>query len=263
MTPKRLLSALAIFILTALPVFAETAAEKGLRIATEASERTRGYGDLSVSGEMVLVSKGGAESLRRFDAQWVENPRSDGSRALLIFRHPGDIRNTAWLTHAFASKRDDQWLYLPSIAKVRRISSSGRSGSFVGSEFAYEDMVDQEIEKFDHSWVRDEACPAGGSCHVVDRVPRGKSGYSRQRVWFDTENLRIQQVMYFDRRGAHLKTLTISGYQLYEGRFWRASRMLMQNHLTGKSTKINWEGYRFDVGVNPNRLTPNALKRIR
>ena len=247
---------------TAAPAPAETAAEKGLRIAREASERGSGWGDLSVAGEMTLISKGGQTSTRRFDAQWVENT-GGGSRSLLIFRWPGDIRNTALLTHTYDNKRDDQWLYLPSLSKVRRITSSGRSGSFVGSEFAFEDMVDQDIDRFGHVWVRDEPCPTSGTCYVIDRTPRDKSGYSVQRVWFDVKNLRIQQVKYFDRRGANVKTLLVTGYKLYAGRYWRAGKMTMRNHLTGKATVLSWRDYRFNVGVNPNTLTPNALKRIR
>jgi outer membrane lipoprotein-sorting protein len=210
---------------------------------------------------MVLIAKGGLTSTRKFDAQWVEV--SGGARSLLVFRWPGDIRNTALLTHSFDGKRDDQWLYLPALSKVRRISSSGRSGSFVGSEFAFEDMVDQETATFDHTWVRDERCPTSGTCHVIDRRPRTKSGYSLQRVWFDTGHLRIQQVAYFNRSGAQVKTLIISGYKLYQGRFWRAAKMEMRNHQTGKATVLTWSGFKFNSGVNPNALTPNALKRIR
>ncbi|MCP3972398.1 MAG: outer membrane lipoprotein-sorting protein [Rhodobacteraceae bacterium] len=242
---------------------AETAEAKGLRIAKAASNRLGGYGDLSVSGEMILYSKGGATSERRFDAQWVESSGGGGSRSLLVFRWPGDIRNTALLTHTNAGSSDDQWLWLPSLARVRRISSSGRSGAFVGSEFAFEDMVDQEVDKFHHTWLRDAPCPASGTCHVIDRRPRSKSGYSLQRIWVDTGHLRLQQVAYFDRRGAHLKTLTVSGYRLYQNRFWRASRMNMQNHLTGKRTVLKWRDYRFGNGLNRNQFMPNALKRIR
>jgi hypothetical protein len=60
-----------------------------------------------------------------------------------------------------------------------------------------------------------------------------------------------------------VKTLTTGGWQRHNGRFWRAGRMQMVNHLTGKSTILTWSGHRFDTGVNPNAMTPNALKRIR
>lgn len=241
---------------------AETAAERGLRIATEASDRSGGYDDITSSGEMILRTSSGQTATRRFDSSWIAT-QPGASRSLLVFKWPGDIRNTALLTHVYTGKNDDQWLFLPAMERVRRISGSGRSGSFVGSEFAYEDMADQEVDKFRHTWIADQPCPGGGTCHVIDRVPTGRSGYSRQRVWLDTAELRLQQVQYFDRRGAHLKTLAIGGYRLYAGRFWRASRMDMVNHLTGASTRLNWNGYTFNQGLNENAFTVNALRRIR
>lgn len=241
---------------------AETAEERGLRIATEASDRRSGYADTTATGEMILRNPGGQEATRQFDSSWISINDSE-TRTLLVFRWPGDIRNTALLTHTFTGQSDDQWLFLPAMERVRRISGSGRSGSFVGSEFAFEDMVDQEVDKFDHTWITDGPCPTGGNCHVIDRFPRTRSGYSRQRIWLDTSELRLMQVHYFDRRGAHLKTLQATGYQLYNGRFWRASRMDMVNHLTGASTRLNWSDYRFDQGLSAASFTVNALRRIR
>ncbi|MEP5731694.1 MAG: outer membrane lipoprotein-sorting protein [Sulfitobacter sp.] len=241
---------------------AETAQERGLRIATAASDRSGDYQDITVAGEMILKTASGQKAERRFDASWI-NTGTGSSRSLLIFRWPGDIRNTALLTHVFTGKKDDQWLFLPALERVRRISGSGRSGSFVGSEFAFEDMADQEVDKFKHTWVADQRCPSNGNCHVIDRVPTTKSGYSRQRIWIDTAELRLQQVQYFDRRGAHLKTLVISGYRKYDGQFWRAARMDMVNHLTGASTRLNWDGYAFNKGLQRNSFTVNALRRIR
>lgn len=241
---------------------AETAQQKGLRIATAASDRNDGYRDITSTGEMILRTASGQSAKRAFDSSWITISGAE-TRSLLVFRWPGDIRNTSLLTHTFKGRRDDQWLFLPAMERVRRISGSGRSGSFVGSEFAFEDMVDQEVDKFKHTWIADERCPGSGQCHVIDRVPTTSSGYSRQRIWLDTAELRLQRVMYFDRRGAHLKTLTISGYRKYKGRFWRASRMDMINHLTGATTRLTWNGYKFDQGLSPNTFTVNALRRIK
>lgn len=240
----------------------ETAEQRGLRIATEASNRRSGYQDISVTGEMILRTASGQNATRRFNASWIATGQGQ-NRSLLVFDWPGDIRNTALLTHTYSGRNDDQWLFLPAMDRVRRISGAGRSGSFVGSEFAFEDMVDQEVDKFNHTWVSDGSCPAGRSCHIIDRVPLTRSGYSRQRIWLDQSELRLQQVQYFDRRGAHLKTMSISGYRQYQGRFWRAGRMDMANHLTGANTRLNWDNYTFDTGLSASGYTVNALRRIR
>lgn len=241
---------------------ADTPEERGLRLATDASNRRGGYNDISVSGDMILRTASGQNASRRFDASWITTAPGT-TRSLLIFRWPGDIRNTALLTHTYTGRTDDQWLFLPAMERVRRISGSGRSGSFVGSEFAFEDMVDQEVDKFDHLWIADETLAGSGMCHVIDRFPTTNSGYSRQRIWLDRSELRLKQVHYFDRRGAHLKTLEISGYQRYQGQYWRAGRMDMENHLTGASTRLDWADYLFDQGLRQSAYTVNALRRIR
>lgn len=263
MTKIRLLITFLAVTMLSLPSYAETAAEKGRRIAQAVSDGERGFSDHSVSGQMILKSKNGRSSTRDFRSRTVDMGTKKGTRTLLVFDSPGDIRNTALLTHTHDSKRDDQWLYLPAVSKTRRISSSGRSGSFVGSEFAYEDMADFEVNKYTYEWIKDAACPTSGTCHVVDRFPKQSSGYSSQRIWVSTKDNRIQAVQYFDRRKAHLKTLTITGYKKYNGKYWRASKMTMVNHLTGKSTTLTWKNHKFNVGANPNEFTVNALKRLK
>lgn len=263
MKPTICLSLLALVMSPANSALAETSQQKGLRIAQAVSDGEKGFKDHQANGKMILRTGGGRESIRRFDYRSIGNRGNAGSRSLFIFKSPGDIRNTTLLTHTHKTKKDDQWLYLPALSKVRRISSSGRSGSFVGSEFSYEDMADLEVEKYSYNWIKDEACPTKGDCHVVDRFPKQKSGYSYQRIWVDKKNKRIQSAKFFDRRKAHLKTLYISEYKKYSGRYWRATSYEMQNHLTGKSTVLTWTSHKFDSGISRNGFNVNALRRIR
>ena len=94
---------------------------------------------------------------------------------------------------------------MPALKRVKRISASNRSGSFMGSEFSYEDMGVPEVEKFKHKFLRDEPC-GELMCTVSERIPLDKkSGYSRQIVWRDKGELRDQKIEYYDRKGAHLK----------------------------------------------------------
>ena len=243
---------------------AQSAANKGEDIARRADAAGSGYGDFTVAGEMTLRTANGATSSRKFETSTVELEGGRASRSLLVFDWPGDIRGTALLTHGYKSKQDSQWLYLPSVGRVKKIAGSGRSGSFVGSEFAYEDMVEQDVSNYKHVWLRDEACPNGaGQCHLLQRVPRHSSGYSQQAVWLDKAALRYQVIQYYDRRGQLSKTLSMRNYKKYKGKFWRPSQMTMVNHQTGKSTILDWSGYRFNVGLNPNAFTREAMTRLR
>ena len=240
----------------------ETPEQKGLRIAREASARDDGFGDFTAGMTMVLRDRHGRESVRRMRFKVLEVP-GDGDKSLFVFDQPRDVRGTALLTHAHTNAQDDQWLYLPALKRVKRINAARRSGSFMGSEFSYEDMSSQDVDEYTYRYLRDEPC-GGLTCTVTEQVPLDKkSGYSRKVVWQDTGELRIWKMELYDRRGSHLKTLTLANYQQYLDRYWRAGEQTMVNHLTGASTVLEWTDFRFRTNLEDSEFTHLSLRRVR
>ena len=242
---------------------AQTPEEKGLAIAVEADRRDTGYGDSTAEMVMILRNRHGEESMRRIRFRTLE-VENDGDKSLTIFDSPKDIAGTAFLNFTHKVGDDDQWLYLPALKRVKRISSSNKSGSFMGSEFAYEDIASQEIEKYTYRWLRDEPC-GDMECFIVEHYPvdRKNSGYSRLIVWLDKDEYRTLKVEYYDRKDAHLKTLIISGHRQYMGKYWRPAKMHMTNHQTGKSTELQYANYQFNVGLSDDDFNRNSLQRAR
>ncbi len=237
--------------------------EKGLAIVREADRRGSGYNDFTADMLMVLRNKHNRESVRRLRIKALE-VEGDGDKSLTIFDNPKDVKGTAFLNFTHKVGDDDQWLYLPALKRVKRISSRNKSGSFMGSEFSYEDIASQEVEKYTYKWIRDKKYD-GQKCFVVEFYPVDKkdSGYTRQVSWIDRKHYRTLKVEYFDRKDSHLKTLTFTGYQKYLEKYWRADEMNMVNHQNGKSTRLIWENYKFRTGLKDNDFSKNSLKRVR
>ena len=235
----------------------------GLAIFEEADRRASGYGDLTVDLEMLLKTASGKASSRGLSIRQLEMP-DDGDRLLVVFDSPKSYRGAALLSYAHKTEPDDQWIYLPAVKRVKRIASQNKSGPFLSSEFAYEDMALQEVEKYSYRLLETRMEDVG-LVYVVERVPADKhSGYARQVVTLDAAELRIQNIDYYDRQNRPLKTLVVSGYELYEGRFWKASDMLMTNLQTGKSTELIWRNYQFGTGLDADRhFSTNSLLRAR
>ena len=250
---------IACFSLTAV---AETAEEKGLRIAIEADEYDSGFNDFTADMLMILKNKKGQQSIRKIKSKTLE-VGDDGDKSLSLFLEPADVKGTASLTYSHGLKPDDQWLYLPALKRVKRISSKNKSGPFMGSEFAFEDLGSQEVEKYSYKYLRDEAC-GEFECYVIERIPAYEySGYTRQIGWIDKQAYRAIKIEFYDRKNSLLKTLTSSGYQQYSSKYWRADRMEMINHQTGKSTTLDWTNYAFKTGLTENDFDKNSLKRLR
>ena len=251
-----------LFMAISAGVQAMSAEEKGLAIAVEMDQRDTGFHDMTADMVMTLRNRKGDESVRYIRIRTLE-VEGDGDKSISIFDRPRDIKGTAMLTFSHGLKADDQWLYLPGLKRVKRISSKNKSGSFMGSEFAYEDLSSQEIEKYTYKWLRDEPC-GELQCYVIERVPAYKySGYTRMVSWIDQTEYRAIKVEYFDRKNSKLKTLKLGGYNQYLDKYWRPDEMYMENHQTGKSTRLEWKNYRFKTGLTDKDFNKNALKRIR
>ena len=255
---------LLVTILWPLVAWAETPEEKGLAIAREADKRDLGFGDSVAKLQMILKNANGETSTRILDIRTLEVPdENEGDKTLIVFDRPPDIDGTALLTYTHITQPDDQWLYLPALKRVKRISSANKSGPFVGSEFAYEDLVSAEVAKYTYRYLRDEPC-GNLTCFVVERFPVDEnSGYSRQISWVDTDEYRLQKIEFYDRKNALLKTLTLSDYRQYLDKYWRSMTLNMENHQTGKSTQLAYSDYQFRTGLSDRDFTKGVLKRIR
>ncbi|MBX2879681.1 MAG: outer membrane lipoprotein-sorting protein [Granulosicoccus sp.] len=241
---------------------AQSDEEKGLQIAIEADSRNNGFGDTEATMKMVLRNKQGKESIRHIRSKTLE-VEGDGDKSMTIFDEPRDVKGTASLTYSHATKPDEQWLYLPALKRVKRISSKNKSGPFMGSEFAFEDISSQEVDKYKYKYLRDDELD-GRPVFVVETYPQYKnSGYKRLITYVDQSEYYTLKTEFYDRKDSLLKTLVFSDYQQYLDKFWRAHTMHMENHQSGKSTTLTWDDYKFQTGLKPSDFNSKALQRLR
>ncbi|NOQ13730.1 MAG: outer membrane lipoprotein-sorting protein [Methyloprofundus sp.] len=242
--------------------YAQTPEQKGLEIAQQVERRDSGWQDATVTIKMILRNKQGDESTRDIQQKILEVDE-DGDKSLTVFNQPRDIKGTAFLSFSHIVNPDDQWLYMPALKRVKRISSSNKSGPFMGSQYAYEDLASFEVGKFSYKYLRDEMLGATDS-FVVENTPLYEyTGYTRQVVWIDKERYIPLQIKYYDRKNDLLKTSHFIDYQQYLGQYWRANTQLMENHQSGKTTELLLTDYQFKTGLTPRNFDKNSLKRMR
>jgi hypothetical protein len=243
---------------------ANTAEEKGFEIAARSDRTDLGFGESEVELQMILRNAAGQQSTRELRISTLEKPdESIGDKSLVLFDTPRDIEGTALLSHAKILDPDDQWLYLPALKRVKRISSSNKSGPFVGSEFAFEDFTAIELNKFDYRYIGTDAC-GDLQCDVLERQPRYEnSGYTKQVAWVDQTDFQIRKVEFYDRRGDLLKVLELKDYRQYDNGVWRAHLLSMSNVQTNKQTDLVYQDYRFGIGLGEDDFVKGRLGRLR
>jgi len=194
-----------------------------------------GYRDSQSRFTAITVDSDGRQSRREVRLKYLENT-PNGNKRLLIFDKPLDLKRHAMLTLSYPKADDEHWVYDPENQQVKRILSNNTSTPFSGSEFNFEDLSSQDLAKYDYRFERVDEFE-GVLCSVVNRFPKDKrSGYERLETWVDSQTYLIRKIDYYDRKGNLFKTLTAADYQLYDDTYWRANRVSIRNHQSGKST---------------------------
>ena len=247
-------------LLISINISANESERKGLEIAKKAEKINSGWVDSQVQMKMTLINRKGQRAFRNIRNKTLE-VQNDGDKSMSIFDTPRDIKGTAMLTFSHNDRADEQWIYLPALKRVKRISSRNKSGPFMGSEFAYEDLSSQEIEKYKYFYIGDEVINKIDS-FKVKRIPAYKhSGYTKQIVWIDKKLYIPLKIEFYDRKKSLLKTLEFKEYKKYINKFWRADKTIMTNHQNGKSTILTREKYKFKTGLKNSDFQSNKLKR--
>ncbi|MEZ4222666.1 MAG: outer membrane lipoprotein-sorting protein [Polyangiaceae bacterium] len=235
-------------------------------IAKKIRDLNAGYGDLSAKVEMKLENAQGQATTRKLRIRSLEQPDPKvGDYSIVIFDSPRDVRGTALLSHAGVGSADQQWLYLPALKRVKRISSSRKTGAFLGSEFTYEDITGNEAAKYEWKRLGDGKCPASaGKCYQLETRPKdSESGYSRRVIWVEQKSYRIEKIDFFDKANKLQKTLNYEDFKQYKGKYWRAHRWVMKNHQSGKKTVLTFDKFSFGNGFSAGDFSKAALERIK
>jgi hypothetical protein len=140
--------------------------EQGLVVAREVKRRDMGFQDTRAEMRMVLIDPRGGEAVRDMHSQVLEGAADSGDKSILTFESPADIADTALLTYTELQDTDQQWLYLPALKRAKRIASKNRSGPFLGSEFAYEDLASFVVDKYGYRYIGENEVD-GFDCYVI------------------------------------------------------------------------------------------------
>lgn len=221
-----------------------------------------GWQNSMASVKMKIVEANGDTSLREL-RQYAQEVPEDGNRTVNIFVKPKDVDGLAVLTHSHTHGNDDQWLYLPSSQRVKRIASTNKSGSFVGSEFAYEDISSFEVDKYSYGDVTRATLDGKAVVTVTSQPTYENSGYAKLVTYLDAKTFQPQKIEYFNTRGEVFKTLTLSQYKSYTPQGgWRPHVLDMVNHLTGRRTVIEYSAFE-PSRVGGDAFSANRLGQIR
>ena len=233
-------------------------AQSGQEVAKRAYEQISGYQSSISTTTMLLKNAEEDENLRKLEMKKLEG--EDGDRSLLVFLYPNDLKDTKLLSYEVIGGDDKQWLYLPALKRVKRISSRNKSGSFIASEFSYEDISSQNYKNYIYPEDATVVTKDGVQYFKVMRLPKDRhSGYSKQIIYIDTKKTLARFGEYFDKQGRLLKKIFFSDYVLLDG-VYRVHKIVIKNVQNQKESILTWESDAIKAGLGKKDFSKRVLR---
>jgi len=231
----------------------------GLEIMQRVDDRDDGD-TRKLSSEMILVSKSGKQRVR--ETVMIAKDCPEGTKKLSTFLKPADVAGTSFLQYNYdeIGKDDDQWLYLPSLKRVKRISASSKGDYFMGTEFTYDDLGDRKPEEDDHDLLGTDNIN-GRVCYKVLSIPKEEDYmYGKKIQWVDKETDIRLKVEFYDEDDELLKVMTASKPEMVD-KFWVTKEIVMKNVQKGRATIIKTGDIQFNLPYKDNLFTQRTLKK--
>jgi hypothetical protein len=234
------------------------AAENADNIIKKINKNNEGFAYEEAIITMTLIDAYKKEAKRKLHG-FVKEDTKLGNKSLVEFIEPFDVKGTKLLSHRFKDQDNSQWLYLPKLKRVKKLLSSQQSGSFMGSEFTYEDISGVESEKYKYKLLKED-----NDSWVIESTPKNMSGYSKIIGTYSKSKLTPTYAEYFDRKNDLLKISKIDDLKKYkvQGKdIYKAGKITMTNVQTKKSSVLTWDDRKIGKPIPDNKFSPNAMER--
>jgi len=207
---------------------------------------------------MILENSRGDQRVREIK-QFIKD-FGDVEKKLMVFLKPSDVKNTSFMNWSFDDGSEDQWIYLPALKKIKRISSDSKSDYSMGSDFTYDDLGDRHPTDDTHKLLREETVN-GESCYVVESIPKDDEYmYSRTVSWIIKDKWIGLKKEFYDEDEELLKTLTVKKYEKIKN-FWIILHSEMHNVQKDHTTKMELANMIIDGGIPDNKFTERMMRR--
>lgn len=261
-----LISILALLLIGSLSLTA--AAASGREVMEKVDQRDTGDSRHALMG-MDLIDADGDVRPRVLEV-WSQkaDQKQDLDDIIMVFYEPASIKDTRFLQKENEGEDDDQWIYLPDLGRVRRISGAQGGDSFMGTDFSYDDLKSREIDDFEYEILKEEEYN-GYQTYVVEAVPKdpAEEQYAKTISWITKKHYIPVKVEMYDKKTRELyKEMRITSEIKKIDGIWTVFSTLMKDLESGHQTRLYIKERNgrylldYNIKINDQRFSQQFLK---
>lgn len=219
--------------------------------------------------ELVLTDRQGMRQTKRFQRYLRNGANPKDKYSYIQFYEPKLLSGTTVLAYDYRDHRkdNDSWIYLPEVGKVKRLTTSERTGRLMGSDISYGDLTKRNIENYDFKLLAETPVGAWKTWHI-EFVPKTEEevqrfGYLKGQVWVDQQSLRIVRSIFWKAENRQAKLFDVKKMELIDG-IWTPTDMVFavqQNGATVHHTTMKFSSVHYNRPVADHLFTPEGMAR--
>ncbi len=214
--------------------------------------------DGSARVKMTITDKNGKTRERDFTILRKDFAEGGEQRYFVYFYEPNDVRRTTFMAWKNPDGDDARWIYVPALDLVKQLSANDKKSSFVGSDFAYEDVSGRHWSDDTHKFLREEE-KDGYQTWVIESTPKQSDYFARKLTWIDKGTKLIVREEYYDSRGELLKVLEVGKIETVDGHPTAVERTMTTPRKDNR-TEIVFSDVKYDQGIKADIFSERYLK---
>lgn len=187
------------------------------------------------------------------------------NKRLIKFLSPADVKGVGFLVLDPDTENERMYLYLPAFKKIRRIAGSAKSGSFMGSDFSYDDIGSTRYSQdYTSRRLKDE-----GNQYVLELKKKEKSetDYDKLILWISRKTLVVRKVEFYQikrvkqkKKFELIKVMRVKDLEKIK-EYWIPLQIVMENAKKKHTTILKMDEIKVDSGLSNNLFTQRYLQR--
>lgn len=183
-------------------------------------------------------------------------------RAMIHIAEPSDLAGASYLVRETSGTADEMYMFLPAVNRVRRITGASADGSFLGTDFSYNDVKEIENAFGDSDGKLDQPeSIEQRPMYVLDFKPKAAQGsrYSRLRAWVDQKTCVAMKVDFYEGEAVR-KEMTAPASALQQSdKYWYLSQATMQDLKDKTNTRLRIVGVSSGTDIATRYFDPHSF----
>lgn len=229
-------------------------------VLDEMEDKSQGFDSAKQVYEMELInSKGKVENTKEMEVYILVMDEEEGADSFTMMRivKPKNLNGTTVMT----LEEDEQYIYMPSYRKVKKITGSSKNDNFLDTDLKYSELalVSGDVEQENEAQMLEET----EELYVIRiDIDDSDMDYDYMIMTVERESLNMKKIEFYDGADKILKTMEAADYREIDG-YTVFGELMVTDIEANHSTKMNLVDAEFNIPITKKFFsTLNMTSRV-